>query len=269
MRSDYEDRKERRILSLLDHAEKLQRDAAAATSRGDAMLSVIPLGQPILIGHHSEKRDRNYRNRAFNALQKGHELSKHADEVQRRAEAAQENDSISSDDPEAVRKLKERIAELEDKQNQYRAINKCVRAKDRAGLTALGYSEALVEKFFQPDCCGRKGIPEYRMANNSANLRRLRQRLGQMERLAQDAAAGVERREQIGSSRMVSSAEDNRTKVFFPGKPPAEIIAQLKSWGFRWAPSQGAWMRHRSSSAEYWALEIMKKYAGAVNHGQE
>ena len=35
------------------------------------MMSVIPMGQPILVGHYSEQRDRNYRERAWNKMGKG------------------------------------------------------------------------------------------------------------------------------------------------------------------------------------------------------
>ena len=38
-------------------------EGRAKVAAGDKALSVIPFGQPILIGHHSEKRDRNYRRR--------------------------------------------------------------------------------------------------------------------------------------------------------------------------------------------------------------
>ena len=34
--------------------------------------------------------------------------------------------------------------------------------------------------------------------------------------------------------------EDNRLQVFFDGKPDADTRAELKSNGFRWAPSVGA-----------------------------
>lgn len=34
------------------------------------MASIIPFGQPILVGHHSEQRDRNYRDRIHNTFGK-------------------------------------------------------------------------------------------------------------------------------------------------------------------------------------------------------
>ena len=43
--------------------------------------------------------------------------------------------------------------------------------------------------------------------------------------------------------------EDNRLQVFFDGKPDADTRAELKSSGFRWAPSVGAWQRQLTDNA--------------------
>lgn len=59
-----------------DRAERFAGYADNASARSDArsraghqMLDAIPTGQPVLVGHHSEKRDRAYRNRAFDNLE--------------------------------------------------------------------------------------------------------------------------------------------------------------------------------------------------------
>ena len=270
MRNDYEEKKERRILSLLDAAERMQAAGQASVTAGDAALSMIPFGQPILIGHHSEKRDRNYRARAVWKIDRGIELQEKAAELRRRAEAAEENDSISSDDPEAIRKIEERISGLEAKQQLWREINKCIRRKDDAGLIALGVPEANVKALHEPDFCGRIGIPDYKFSNNSSNIRRLKQRLAVLKHRDAQRQAGQERNEEKAGVRMRSSAETNRTQIFFPGKPPEEIIRELKSNGFRWSPSEGAWQRFQSSWAEYMAVQIMNHYAEKMgaNHVQ-
>ena len=52
-----------------------------------------------------------------------------------------------------------------------------------------------------------------------------------------------------GVCRVVENVEENRLQFFFDGKPDAETRAVMKSNGFRWAPSQGAWQRQLTSNA--------------------
>ena len=44
-------------------AEELNRQSNSLARESSKMSEAIPFGQPILIGHHSETRDRNYRAR--------------------------------------------------------------------------------------------------------------------------------------------------------------------------------------------------------------
>ena len=76
------------------------------------MSRVIPFGQPILVGHHSEKSDRAYRGRITNKFQKSFEESEKAKKLKGRAFAAENNTSISSDNPNAVELLKEKLVTI-------------------------------------------------------------------------------------------------------------------------------------------------------------
>jgi hypothetical protein len=49
-----------------------------------------------------------------------------------------------------------------------------------------------------------------------------------------------------------------RLQLFFDGKPDENTRSILKSNGFKWAPSQGAWQRQLNSNAKY-ALEKVEK----------
>ena len=48
---------------------------------------------------------------------------------------------------------------------------------------------------------------------------------------------------------MVVNTDENRLQIIFDGKPDADLRAELKSEGFRWAPSQGAWQRQLTDNA--------------------
>ena len=50
-----------------------------------------------------------------------------------------------------------------------------------------------------------------------------------------------------------------RIQFIFDGKPDAEIRTILKSNGFRWAPSQGAWQRQLTDNGKRVAKEVIKE----------
>lgn len=69
-------------------SDRADRESNAAAKRSYDMMSVIPMGQPILVGHYSEQRDRNYRDRAWNLMGKSVELSDKAKHYADRAATA-------------------------------------------------------------------------------------------------------------------------------------------------------------------------------------
>ncbi len=46
--------------------------------------------------------------------------------------------------------------------------------------------------------------------------------------------------------------------VIFDGKPDSDVRDKLKSRGFRWAPSVGAWQRQRTVNAMWAAKSIVE-----------
>lgn len=55
-------------------AEKTAEQSERLYEKAKEMSSAIPMGQPILVGHHSEQRDRNYREKIHNTYGKSFEL---------------------------------------------------------------------------------------------------------------------------------------------------------------------------------------------------
>ena len=88
---------------------------------------------------------------------------------------------ISSSDPDAIAKLKYRLANQQALQERMKAANKLVRKNDRAGLAAMGYSQQQVEELFTPDHVGRIGYADYKLKNNNQDMRRLKQRIAELE----------------------------------------------------------------------------------------
>ncbi len=55
---DYQERKEARIDRFEQRAASAQAESAAASHAAHEIMRLIPPGQPILVGHHSERRHR-------------------------------------------------------------------------------------------------------------------------------------------------------------------------------------------------------------------
>jgi hypothetical protein len=266
----YEAKQEARRERLEARADRLRGEASSAFKRADLSEAAtgIPFGQPILVGHHSEGRHRAVIARANRALDKGIALNKAANEAASRA-ASVGSGGISSDDPDAVAKLRAELAKLEDQHAKEKAINVAIRKNAKAGreaqiaaIVALGFSAGLAGKLLEPPYPGGPiGIPSYSLSNRSANMSRIKDRIAYLERIAAQRAAAPEPiivKESVAGLEIIENLEANRLQLGFPGKPPASVIAVLKARGFRWAPSVGFWQRHLSNGAK-WAAESVEQ----------
>ncbi|OZM70740.1 hypothetical protein CFN78_24050 [Amycolatopsis antarctica] len=86
--TDLADRMDDRVDRLTERAGNHQAQADATRAKADQVFHNIPMGQPLLVGHHSYKADRNRRERAWNQLGKSIKQGEYADELARRAETA-------------------------------------------------------------------------------------------------------------------------------------------------------------------------------------
>jgi hypothetical protein len=251
---EYEAKRAAKVERLEDAADRAQHTANALHSQAQSMASVIPFGQPILIGHHSERRDRNYRGRIENTFRKSFEAQDKAEYYARRAASAASNRAIFSDDPAAGEKLEAKIERLEKQQELMRAANKAIRKGNDEALRDLGFEDGRIALLKQPDFCGRIGFADYQLTNNSANIRRLKQRLAQVS----VAQATPETEIEGTNARFEDCPAENRVRLFYPGKPSEEVRSRLKSSGFRWSPTIGAWQAYRN----HVTIETAKREAG-------
>lgn len=263
--NEYEQKLEGRKAYFLEQAAKARGESSARFVRAKQMADCIPFGQPILVGHYSERRDRNFRGRIEKNFRKSFEAQEKAEYYERRA-ASVGSGGISSDDPDAIDKLEEKLAGLKLSQEQMKAANKAIRACYKAGIRedgsaeeietlikALGkagfvgeISDAAARKLMQPDFCGRRGFPDYSLQNNNANIKRVEARIRELEQ--KQAAPEIAPQQYEGFEVL---REDNRIQIVFDGKPAAEIRDVLKSYAFKWSPSRGAWVRQQTNSGEY------------------
>lgn len=256
--NDYEIRQDKRKERLERRAALCEKLARVRLEQAQRMSSCIPMGQPILIGHHSEKRDRNFRAKIDRNFRKAYELEQRAKYYAGRA-ASVGTAGISSDDPAAIVKLQAQIDRAEALQARMVAANKAVRKNDRAALEAQGFTPQQIEELFKPDFMGRLGFPGYELTNNNANIRRMKQRIEQLRR--EHTNRETLPTEDMKTADGITISENtalNRLQIFFPGKPAEDVRARLKSFGFRWSPTEGAWQRQLNDAARYAAKSALR-----------
>ena len=160
---------------------------------------------------------------------------------------------IQSGDPEAVRQLEEKLARLEKDHSAMKSANAYYRKhKTLDGCPGLTPELARQVNSFRAD--GAAPFSGYPMQLSLANIKRTRQRLEELK--AAKSAAPVEQETPAG----VVYREDPdamRVQLVFSGKPDADTRALLKSNGFRWAPSVGAWQRQLTESGKAAARRVL------------
>lgn len=168
---------------------------------------------------------------------------------------------ISADDDRAVEKLEAKLAGLEAMQKEMKTVNAYYRKhKTLEGCPVLSAEEiGKLQSSMASDW--RKNpvpYPSYLLTNNNANIRRTRQRIEDLK--SQSEYAGWA----FPGGRAEINEGENRLQLFFEEKPSEEQRRELKSNGFKWAPSQGAWQRQLTKNAIYAAgrMEFLRPEDG-------
>lgn len=149
---------------------------------------------------------------------------------------------ISSDDPNALEKLRRKLESLQNKQEYMKRANAHYKKyKTMKGFESMTDTDAEnMDDYIQRHYYGRKPFPSFQLENNNANIRRIKERIAELEK--RDSAAFGEGWLFSGGS-VVMNMEENRIQIFFDEKPEEDIRRELKSNGFKWAPSKNAWQR--------------------------
>lgn len=237
---------------LRARAERMSKLGYDLTMQASKMAEAIPMGQPILIGHHSEHSDRSYRARIDNKMRRGVRLMAESVALFDQAERIERSDVIFSDDPAAEEKLAERITQLMERQAVMVQANEIIRRATSEpalidALGALGFDLDMIDRVLHP-VMGRPGFQAFQLSNNSANIRRLKERLAQLERVA---ARGKLPDVVVGGVVIADDLDLDRITVRFPSRPPKEISQAMKQAGFRWSPTNACYMAYRTHAQIY------------------
>ena len=164
---------------------------------------------------------------------------------------------ISSDDPDCIEKLKTKCAELE-KLHAFMKNANAYYAKHKTLTGCPGMSVGFAEKIQAGMARDWRSNPRpfeaYQLTNNLANIKRVKQRIAELERRAETPLQGWT----FEGGEVVANASDNRLQIFFESKPDESLRGQLKKRGFKWSLRAEAWQRQLTDNAIYAAKEILK-----------
>lgn len=133
------ERAEARAERFEERSGRAMSNSAAAFDRADQVASMIPMGQPILVGHHSEKRHRRDADRIHRAMSQGVSEQRRGEYWRGRADAARRTAEGTSDPGFAQRRIEEAEAE----------IRRLERSRDRWGSTPgleIGIAEQIQKR---------------------------------------------------------------------------------------------------------------------------
>lgn len=170
----YRERREAKVARLAEWAEKRNTKAVAlhaqnAPYRGDHAFNTQP-------GHIPERA------RAIARTERAFEHSAKADQMQARAStiASQLERSIFDDDPDAIERLREKLAKLEGDRALYKALSAALRKRTPAEALDATYSDKLRGYYARWLAEGAK-LPSYILSNLGAEVRRTAARITALE----------------------------------------------------------------------------------------
>lgn len=280
-RADYGERVDARRDRLENAAERAQADSDGAANAAHAATAGIPFGQPILVGHHSEGRHRRAVERSHANTRKAIDRSNDAARLRGRA-ASVGRAGVSSDDPEAVTKLRAKLEGLEASRAMMKRGNAAWRAarKNPAVLDDDGKFGDLPARTRE---MLRGWTPPYSfvkapfgLTNIGASVRSVKARIAALEEAAAeapreavtgaDAPAFAEDRE-AGENpwRVFEDREANRVCLEFGRRISRDRCRDMRTWGLRWNPTLGAWTRLLNAGG--WSAAVWAAYGGRCAHG--
>lgn len=236
------ERLERKLNLRRDWAVKAGARSEARFATARRIGSFIPFGQPILVGHHSERRARRDAERITSNMGKGVEESRLASHHTSCASGLERQleRSVFSDDPDAVEALQAKIAEAEASNAKMKELNKAWR---KGGVEAV--RATFGDKLANAAESVMRTAPwlkaPFSTTNGAANIRRMKARVEDIKR----RQARTAKAEEAG---VLIEGVGDYVRVTFPEKPAREVLEALRAADFRWGG--GSWTGRRDKLPE-------------------
>lgn len=245
-----EARRERLASAVVRHTA----DAEQAFTRARQLADVVPFGQPILVGHHSEGRHRSLLKRVDGLYRSGSDSFDRAKSLSSRTVGNQ----ISSADGDAIGKLQREVERLELSVAEHKADLAIAKKAFRAWCKETGRDPKFVEGGDLLENCSDRTIlsmvdlglarhtPFMRvrwLGSMAPKLNATRKRLAELE-------AFHETEPLVGDGPGWSLCEDDgRWCLVLDCRNDPEMKARVRSAGFVWSPSRSCWVRKLTPQA--------------------
>ena len=220
-RTDYEERKQMKKERYEELAENARQRSKEYFATHDKISSHIPLGQPILVGHHSEKGHRRDLKRMANAMDKSISESDKADYYDNKVATIESNSAISSDDPQAIQKLEQKLEQLE---------------KQKIAIKARDHEW-------------------YELPYINKDIKQIKDRIQQLKKLDEIDFEDIA----FNGGKVVHNKEINRIQILFDNIPDEKIRDLLKSYCFKWSRYEKAWQRLFNKNGIYAANRVIEQ----------
>lgn len=252
------------IARYTEKCVSLARNAWAADGRCMSSFIVGPANFPT---RRAEKRNQASMN-AYTRIDEHAKAARKA--VKRRAwPHGAPGEAVRGSDPDAIAKLKAKLADMERQQDLMKQANAAIRKHRKGGHEAmlaavmpLCRSEQVARELLKPNYLGKIGFEPWQLSNNNANMRRVRDRIAMLEARQSKGTQESEIETAAGGTvSIVENVEADRVQLVFPGKPDPDTHATLKSHGFRWSPRNGAWQRHLNQNGRDAAKAVLAALA--------
>lgn len=178
------------------------------------------------------------------------------------------NKTVYSNDALAVEKLQNKLSDLEE----LHAVMKAQNAHYRKHGSMKGYGDMTDEEATEMDArikhsmWNDRPFPPYELTYAKAEMKRIKDRIASITKLKEEAEKpAADKYPRVDGVEVVENAEAMRIQLIFDGKPDDQTRELLKSNGFRWSPSFGAWQRQLTSNGIY----ATKKLLNAIKEGRE
>lgn len=249
-------KEEERIQRLFDRfVDKLAANINAQNNNTASCPSVMIAGGSNFPVHKKEKQNA----RSDKLMEEWDYIMNIPEEIR----AIGNNTAIYSDDEDAIEALEAKAAkyrtcleEMKKRNAHYRKHGTMKGYEDITDDRAEKLDAEIKHSFYQVP------FPAYELTSARQKIKAAEERAAQLKKLKAKAEQPAEDKyPHVDGVEIVENADAMRIQLIFDGKPSEEVRGILKSHGFRWSPSFGAWQRQLTENGKWSTRKALEEIA--------